>query len=140
VDAPLIRIGPEADGGYLIPDDLDEVHFTEGLHDRKLLMDRLSDAFVVLPGGLGTLDELFDCLAPKSLHKHQAPIVILDYQNYFEYLFRFLDHMIREQFALEEHRQLWFRAENISAAFQYLETYQPPFPFDDLWPDRARTV
>jgi uncharacterized protein (TIGR00730 family) len=73
---------------------LSELHVVDDLHQRKALMARLSDAFVALPGGVGTLDELFEIVTWRALGLHRKPIGLLDTDGYFAPLVRLLDHMV----------------------------------------------
>lgn len=68
------------------------------LHERKAEMERLSDAFLALPGGLGTLDELFEILTWGQLSIHEKPVALLNHNGYFDSLLRFLDHASAEGF------------------------------------------
>ncbi len=118
----------------LAPPYLDEAIVTRGLRDRKEIMADHSDAFLALPGGLGTLDELFDILAPKSLHVHTHPIVLLNHEGYYDKLLGVLDDIIDAGFMRTEHRKLWHAANDVDDAFDYLEHYEADFEVGDLWP------
>ena len=85
---------------------LTELHVVETMHERKALMAGLSDAFVVLPGGAGTLDELFEALTWAQLGLHAKPIVLLDVEDFFEPLVALADHLAEEGFVRREHRAL----------------------------------
>ncbi|MBR3646770.1 MAG: TIGR00730 family Rossman fold protein [Paludibacteraceae bacterium] len=74
-----------------------ELIVTEGMSDRKQTIERISDAFVALPGGIGTMDELFECMVDKQLGLHIKPIVILNVDGYYDGLVTLLDQMIEEQ-------------------------------------------
>lgn len=74
-----------------------ELIVTEGMSDRKQTIERISDAFVALPGGIGTMDELFECMTDKQLGLHAKPIVILNVDGYYDGLVQLLDQMIEEQ-------------------------------------------
>ncbi len=76
------------------------------LHQRKALMAERADAFVALPGGVGTLDELFEIVTWRVLVLHAKPIGILDPGDYFESLAALLDHMVGEGFLEPGHRML----------------------------------
>lgn len=85
---------------------LSELHVVDTLHQRKALMAERADAFVALPGGVGTLDELFEIVTWRVLGLHQKPIGILDPGDYFEPLVSLLDHMVGEGFLELAHRSL----------------------------------
>ena len=74
------------------------------MHERKALMAELADAFVALPGGAGTLDELFEIYTWSQLGLHAKPCGLLDVEGYWAGLTAFLDHAVRERFLREEHR------------------------------------
>ena len=85
---------------------LSELHVVDTLHQRKALMAEHADAFVALPGGVGTLDELFEIVTWRVLGLHAKPIGILDPGDYFESLAALLDHMVGEGFLEPGHRML----------------------------------
>jgi uncharacterized protein (TIGR00730 family) len=85
---------------------LTELHVVETMHERKALMAELSDAFVVLPGGAGTLDEFFEALTWRQLGLHSKPLALLDVGGFFEPLLRLADHLVAEGFVLAEFRAL----------------------------------
>lgn len=105
----------DADGHVLgiIPEKLDLAHITyektdewivtKDLRDRKSLMEEHSDAFIVLPGGFGTLEELMETITMKQLDFHRQPIVILNTNGYYDSLFAFFDHMVGEAFVKKDH-------------------------------------
>ena len=74
-----------------------ELIVTNGMSDRKQTIERISDAFVALPGGIGTMDELFECMVNKQLGLHTKPIVILNVDDYYDGLVQLLDQMVAEQ-------------------------------------------
>ncbi|MGP1393951.1 MAG: TIGR00730 family Rossman fold protein [Inquilinaceae bacterium] len=86
---------------------LTELLIVDSMHVRKQAMFERSDAFVVLPGGLGTLDETFEILTWKQLALHDKPVVLVDIDGYWRPLTAMIDHMIREGFAQPAHRQLY---------------------------------
>jgi uncharacterized protein (TIGR00730 family) len=85
---------------------LSELHVVDTLHQRKALMAQRADAFVALPGGVGTLDELFEIVTWRVLALHDKPIGLLDPGGYFDPLVALLDHMVREGFVEPQHRAL----------------------------------
>jgi uncharacterized protein (TIGR00730 family) len=78
--------------------DVIELHIVKTMHDRKAMMERLSDAFVVLPGGLGTFDEFFEILTWKQLGFHDKPIAILNTERYYDALLQFLHFAAHQGF------------------------------------------
>jgi hypothetical protein len=84
------------------------MHVVAGMHERKALIADLSDAFIALPGGLGTLDELFEVLTWTQLGHHAKPCGLLDVLDYWAPLVALLDHAAAEGFLRAEHRELLF--------------------------------
>ncbi|MFN8926636.1 MAG: TIGR00730 family Rossman fold protein [Rhodospirillales bacterium] len=85
---------------------LTELHVVDSMHTRKRMMVERSDGFVILPGGLGTLDELFEILTWKQLRLHDKPVVVVDVDGYWRPMRAMLDHMIEAGFVRPEHRAL----------------------------------
>ncbi len=85
-------------------DGLTELRVVGSMHERKALMAELADAFVALPGGAGTLEELIEVYTWSQLGLHRKPMGVLNVRNYYDGLARLLDHAVREGFLREEHR------------------------------------
>lgn len=81
-----------------------ELRVVETMHDRKMMMADMADAFIALPGGLGTLDEMFEILAWAQLGIHTKPVGLLNTARYYDALWAFLDHIEREKFLRLNHR------------------------------------
>ena len=77
---------------------------TEDMHQRKQIMFNRSDAFVVMPGGIGTLDEVMEMLTWRQLHRHRKPIVFLNIKGYWDSLLALMDHIVDTNFAHENLR------------------------------------
>lgn len=77
---------------------LTKLHLVGSMHERKALMESLSDAFIALPGGYGTLDEFFEMVTWAQLHIHSKPCVLINTDGYYDFLLRFLDHAVRQDF------------------------------------------
>jgi uncharacterized protein (TIGR00730 family) len=80
-----------------------KLHVVETMHERKSLMAELSDAVIALPGGSGTLDELFELFTWKQLGLHRKPIGLLDVAGYWQPMLAFLEHAVNERFLREEY-------------------------------------
>ncbi|MFK7927455.1 MAG: TIGR00730 family Rossman fold protein [Myxococcota bacterium] len=106
--------------------DLTELHVVKGMHARKLKMCDLSDAFVALPGGYGTLDELFEAVTWTQLNVHHKPVALLDIDGFFEHLVSFLDHAAGEGFIRPPHRSLIGRYTSIDALLAGLKSAEIP--------------
>lgn len=86
---------------------LSEIHIVDTMHERKQLMYEKSDVFVALPGGCGTLDELFEILTWKQLGLHTKRIIIFNYKGYWDHLVKMLDVMLELKFARAETRAMY---------------------------------
>ena len=86
--------------------DIDELHVVDTMHERKALMYQLADAFITLPGGFGTLDELFETVTWAKLGLHAKPMVLLDVDDYYQPLAALLDRSHREGFTSSRDRRL----------------------------------
>jgi uncharacterized protein (TIGR00730 family) len=85
---------------------LTELYITENMHERKMKMCDLSDAFIALPGGFGTLDELFEVLTWSQLGLHEAPIGLLNINGFFDPLLAMIEMMVKEGFLKKENQAL----------------------------------
>ncbi|MFI2238272.1 LOG family protein [Streptomyces chrestomyceticus] len=106
--------------------DLTELRIVGSMHERKALMHSLSDAFLALPGGYGTLEELFEITAWAQLHLHRKRIVLLDDGGFFDPLTRMLDHARDEGFLSDADRQLVRHAKSVDDALRLAAL--PPAP------------
>jgi uncharacterized protein (TIGR00730 family) len=105
---------------------LSELRITESMHERKSLMAELADAFVALPGGLGTLDELFEIWTWAQLGLHSKPCGLLDCDQYYQGLVSFLDHATREGFVRPQHRAMLLISTDADDLLDQLIHYEPP--------------
>ena len=85
---------------------LTQLHVVATMHERKAMMAKLSDAFIALPGGIGTFEELFEILTWAQLGLHSKPCGLLNVAGYYDQLLAFLDHSVREGFLAPKHRSL----------------------------------
>lgn len=114
---------------------LTELHVVDSMHTRKRMMVDKSDAFVILPGGLGTLDEAFEVLTWKQLRLHDKPIIIADVDGYWRPLLGLIDHMVAQGFARIDRNRLYRVADQIDSVFTALEDAPDPRS-----PDRSRKL
>ena len=84
-----------------------ELHVVQSMHERKNLMFELSDAFVILPGGIGTLDEAFEIITWRQLHLHDKPVILVDCAGYWQPFLDMIDHIITRGFAAPSIRKLF---------------------------------
>jgi hypothetical protein len=117
--------------------ELKDLRVVGSMHERKALMAELSDAFIALPGGYGTLEEYFEVLTWAQLGFHQKPCGILNVQGFYDPLLSLLDHTLTEGFLRPVHRSLVLVEEEPERLLDMLISYQPPIL--DKWIDRDET-
>ncbi|MDP9039730.1 MAG: TIGR00730 family Rossman fold protein [Acidobacteriota bacterium] len=100
--------------------ELRELHVTDGMHSRKALMGERADAFIALPGGFGTFEELFEVLAWQTLKLHAKPVLLLNVNGFYDGLLRFLDHCVAEGLLREQNRAILLVAETVDEALRLL--------------------
>jgi uncharacterized protein (TIGR00730 family) len=105
---------------------LDDLRVVGSMHERKALMAELSDAFVALPGGIGTLEELFEVYTWAQLGLHRKPLGLLDVAGYYEPLAGFLDHAVRERFLREDTREILAVDDSLAALLERFARWEPP--------------
>ena len=105
---------------------LTELHVTQSMHERKMLMAELADGFIALPGGIGTLEELFEIWTWAQLGIHTKPCGLLNVEGYFDSLIGFMDHVLAEQFVKKEHHALLIVETNPDTLLDRYINYQPP--------------
>ncbi len=106
-------------------DNSDDLIVTRDMRERKATMENMSDAFIALPGGFGTLEEMLEIITLKQLGRHNKPIVFLNARGFYNCLRDTFEHMYAERFAKSEYRSLYKFALDADEALQYIETYQP---------------
>lgn len=116
---------------------LSELFVTETMHDRKDRMILLSDAFVSLPGGFGTYDELFEVLTLAQIGFHDKPSAFLDVRGYFGPLVALLRHTIAASFAAPEHEGLFLVADDVDRLLDAIVAWRPPSARGEKWTDRG---
>ncbi|WP_415879416.1 TIGR00730 family Rossman fold protein [Methylomonas sp. TEB] len=105
---------------------LTELHVTQSMHERKMLMAELADGFIALPGGIGTLEELFEIWTWAQLGFHQKPCGVLNVAGYYDALISFLDHVAAEQFVKPHHRDMLMVESDPNLLLDRYVNYQPP--------------
>jgi cytokinin riboside 5'-monophosphate phosphoribohydrolase len=113
-----------ADRG-LADTDCDELIVTDGMADRKRAMIERAEAFVALPGGFGTLEELLEVLTLKQLGYHDKPIVLLDVDGFWQPLLSAFEQLFELRFAKPEYRRLYHVAADLDELFDHVDTYDP---------------
>ncbi|KAB0665671.1 TIGR00730 family Rossman fold protein [Oryzomonas japonica] len=141
----VLQLGGEAVG--VIPDalmrkeiahpNLTELHVTRSMHERKTMMAELSDGFIALPGGIGTLEEIFEIWTWAQLGFHAKPCGLLNIAGYYDALIAFLDHTVAEQFVREPHRSMLLVEQAPEALLDRFAGYKPPTI--QKWVEKADT-
>jgi uncharacterized protein (TIGR00730 family) len=116
-------------------DGLQELFLSDTMHERKDRMILLSDAFISLPGGLGTYDELFEVLTLAQIGLHEKPSGFLNVKGYFDPLLALLEHTVRHRFAAPPHADLYVTSDDPPSLLDSLAAWTPP-PFGDGATDR----
>lgn len=101
----------------------DEIIITKDMADRKAEMQKRSDAFVALPGGFGTLEEILEVITLKQLGYHQKPVVLINTNSFYEPLLQQFGKFFRESFAKPDFETLYYVARDSADAFDYLLNY-----------------
>ena len=115
---------------------LTDLHIVETMHERKALMAELSDTFITLPGGIGTLEEFFEVWTWGQLGIHNKPFGVLDVGGFYSGLFGMLDHMTQQGFLKAKHREMVRVSADAKELLKALAEYQPPET--ETWVDLAR--
>lgn len=129
----VIRLGGEATG--VIPkalmdkevghNGLTRLHIVKDMHERKAMMAELSDGFIAMPGGIGTLEELFEVFTWSQLGFHDKPIGLLNVNGFYNGLIGFLQHVVSERFLREEQATLLIHDPSPSALVAQLRSFVP---------------
>jgi len=119
-------------GRSLASDNAHEVIVTEDMQNRKAKMRETSDAFIALPGGFGTLEEILEVMTLRQLSYHTKPVIFINTNNFFKYLFKQFEVSYREMFAKPVYRQLYYIAGNSNEAMDYIQNYKP-VELDSKW-------
>jgi uncharacterized protein (TIGR00730 family) len=116
---------------------LSQLHIVNSMHERKALMAELSDAFIALPGGFGTFEELFETLTWAQLNLHNKPCGVLNVNNYYDKLLDFLDFSSTEGFVKEDTRALLISDSSIEGLLDKFTTYSANL--SSIWTDTKKT-
>lgn len=107
-----------------------ELIITDTMRQRKELLEQRGDAFIALPGGLGTLEEIFEIIVSRSLGYHNKPIVLLNINGYYDPMLAMLEHGIEQKFIRPKARQLWYATADIDDALAHIAEYLSANPAD----------
>lgn len=111
-----------------------ELFVTDNMHDRKFKMATLSDAFAVLPGGLGTLDETFEILTWKQLGLHDKPVVLVNIDGFWNPLTSLIEAQVAENYVRSEHRSLYRIVPSVADVIPTIQSMPPAqFSLESKW-------
>jgi uncharacterized protein (TIGR00730 family) len=111
----------------------DELIVTDSMHERKSTMERLSSAYIALPGGFGTLEELLEVITLKQLGYHNSPIVLLNTDGFYDTLAGQFDVCVKESFTDPAYLKLFYRAGSGEEALDFIESHIP-----EAYPDKLK--
>lgn len=141
----VLELGGEVIG--VIPDSLmrkevghtgiTDLRVVESMHERKAIMSDLSDAFIAMPGGLGTFEEFFEIVTWAQLGIHRKPCGLFNVEGYFDKLLEFLNHAVDEEFLKPKHAKLVCASDSIEDLLTQLETFESPVV--EKWMNREGT-
>jgi uncharacterized protein (TIGR00730 family) len=122
----------------LVHTGLTELRMVDSMHERKATMASLADAFVALPGGLGTLEELLEVLTWSQLGIHRKPTGVLNVAGYWDALLQLLDHAVRERFIRPEYLAFLLAADTPAGLLDDMSAWTAP-PLPRVWLSPAQT-
>jgi len=105
--------------------DCTELHTVSGMHERKLMFTELSDGFLTLPGGVGTMDELWEAISWAQLGYHAKPVGLLNAFGFFDHLLAFNAHMAAVGFVREAHRGILIAEEELDLLLERMAAHEP---------------
>ncbi len=104
-------------------EEADELIITKDMRDRKSIMEERSDAFIALPGGFGTLEEVLEILTLRMLKYHQKPVALINTNNFYNNLIELFDQIINENFAKPKVREHYKVTPGVSEAMTFVESF-----------------
>jgi uncharacterized protein (TIGR00730 family) len=104
----------------------DELIVTADMRERKAVMEEQADAFIALPGGFGTLEEILEVITLKQLQLHRKPIVLINTLHFYDHLIGQFEQIYQDSFAKRNAQNLYAVVANAGQALDYIESYQPP--------------
>jgi len=143
IASEVIRLGGEATG--VIPKalldkelghhGLTRLHIVKDMHERKAMMAELSDGFIAMPGGMGTLEELFEVLTWAQLGFHYKPIGLLNVAGFYDDLISFIEHLVSQRFLTAEQSLLMMHEAKPAELLQRFKSFKPSYT--NKWADQG---
>lgn len=122
----VIGVIPEALSSKEVKNDLcTEIHVVPGMHERKKMFTDLSDGFITIPGGVGTMDELWEAISWAQLGYHEKPVGVLNVAGFYDHLIAFNHHMIDVGFVREAHKNIMIVDETLDGLLGKMADYEP---------------
>ncbi len=115
---------------------LTRLHVVKDMHERKAMMADLSDGFIALPGGIGTLEELFEVLTWSQLGLHQKPIGLFNVEGFYDDLIRFVQHLVDQRFLKSEQAGLLIHERDAASLLACFKSYVPSY--HPKWEDQEK--
>ena len=113
--------------------DLSDLRIVDSMHQRKALMEQMSDGFIALPGGLGSIEDFFEVWTWAQLNMHQKPCGLLNVCQYYDKLLEFLDHTVTQQFVENGHRRMIIVESEPITLIERFRAYHPPVTDKAKW-------
>ena len=127
-------IMPRIFDGRVEHPELSELHIVETMHERKAMMSDMADAFIALPGGMGTFEELLEVVTWAQIGFHSKPCGVLNVDGYYDKLLAFLDESVQQRFVWPAHREMLMCDSTSVGLLEQFNNYQAPII--DKWRDR----
>ena len=127
----VVGVIPDAINNEVGHSGLEKLYIEKDMHARKQKMFDLADAFIALPGGFGTFEELFEVLTWGQLGFHKKPVGILNTANYYDGFVSFIDHSVTQGFIKQKHRDMLLSSSDITSLLEMIQSYNPSFK--DKW-------
>ncbi len=130
-------------GKHLTQSGLKDLICVETMHERKAIMEQMSDGFIVMPGGFGTMEEMFEILTGGQLGFHKKPVVVLNINNYYSHLKQQLEFMVSQKMLLQPHAGIVQFADTPKEVIECLHNYEAPVVekwIDDIHRDNGHNV
>jgi len=115
--------------------ELSTLHVVKDMHERKAMMAELSDGFIAMPGGMGTLEELFEVLTWSQLGFHDKPVGLLNVDGFYQALLDFMRHLVTQRFIKPEHAELLIPADMPATLLERMQAFEPKAA--SKWLDQA---